>query len=468
MAANVPTIEELLALVQTLQAQVNALTAAAPAAPNVIAAPAAPVVFADTPSTLGVEDIIDYKTKQGNAIFERGCQALDDKALTDGFSMSMSQSVVFVEALQRKCTLMGWNQGTKQITSFINRDGKIIDIVKQYGQIDEATLKAQCETFCKPGAANAQSRAKQNNTMMCICLGKSLTAAAQAKLLAHRSEFTFDDVEYAPLMYKIIMRLTTMDSVATTQSLRENLQNLATFAVTVQGDIDKIHEEFDKNYSQIIARGATVDDPIQLLFDAYLAVPCYNFKKYIEIQQDNYLDGNLPGLSHDALRKMAKSKFDWLVNKKKWGARSPDDDKIVAMAAEIKDLKGQLKLNPQLSKLAAGGDKEDGGKKKGKAKNKKDKSNKREQTKDEAWKKVPPKQGDPKTKQHGKYTFNWCVHHMAWTVHKPSECKLGKQRAEEQKSTAHAHSAVVAASAASTVSPHFAALLATLSDEDDE
>ena len=46
-------------------------------------------------------------------------------------------------------------------------------------------------------------------------------------------------------MYKIIVRLTTMDYVATTQSLCENLQNLATFAATVQGNIDKIHEVFD-------------------------------------------------------------------------------------------------------------------------------------------------------------------------------------------------------------------------------
>ncbi len=68
---------------------------------------------------------------------------------------------------------------------------------------------------------------------MCICLSKSLTAAAQAKLLACRSEFTFDNVKYGPLMYKVIMNLTTMDSVATTQSLRENLQNLATYAATV-------------------------------------------------------------------------------------------------------------------------------------------------------------------------------------------------------------------------------------------
>ena len=168
---------------------------------------------------------------------------------------------------------------------------------------------------------------------------------------------------------------------------------------------------------------------------------------------------------------MAKSKFDWLVNKKKWGARSPDDDKIVAMAAEIHKLKGQLKLDPKLSQIAGGGkDDKDGGKKEGgKKRNKKDTSNKRKQKEDEAWKKVPPKDGDPKTKKVGELTFNWCIHHMAWTVHKPSDCKLGKKMAEEQKSSAKAHSAVVAASAAATVNPHFAAMLATLgSEEDDE
>jgi hypothetical protein len=465
MANPQPTIDELLAQIQALQAQVNAL--AAPA----VAAPAAPVIFADTPNTWGVDDVIDYKTKQGASIYERGCQALDDKALTEGFNMSMNQSVVFVEALHRKATQMGWNQGSKQITSFTNREAKAIDIIKEYGQIDEATLKTQCERFCKAGGADAQSRAKQNNTMMCSCLSKTLTAAAQAKLLACRSEFTFDGVEYAPLMFKIIMRLTTMDSVATNQSLRENLQALATFAATVQGDIDKIHEEFDKNYSQLISRGATVDDPIQILFDAYEAVPCYNFKKYIENQQNDYLDGKLTGLTHEALRKMAKSKFDWLVNKKKWGARSPDDDKIVAMAAEIHALKGQLKLAPKLADLANDKGKGDGKKGGQKKRNKKDTSNKRNQKKDEAWKKVPPKDGEPKEKKHGDYTFHWCEHHMAWTVHKPDACRLGKQHKDDQKSNYRASSATIAATAAvATINPHYAALLATLGklEEEDE
>ena len=221
MAQQAPTVQELLALIQKLRNQVDTLNKAATTGTT---ATTATVVFVDTPNTLEVENSIDYNTKQGASIYEQGCQALDDKAFTEGFSMSINQSVVFVEALHHKASQMGWNQGSKQITSFVNRDGNTIDIIKEYGQIDKVTLKTQCERFCKAGEADAQSRAKQNNTMMCICLGKTLTAPAQAKLLACYAEFTFYGVEYALLMYKIIMRLTTMDSVATNQTLRKNLQ----------------------------------------------------------------------------------------------------------------------------------------------------------------------------------------------------------------------------------------------------
>ncbi len=54
--------------------------------------------------------------------------------------------------------------------------------------------------------------------MMCMCLNKSLTASAKASLLTYQSEYTVDGVEYSPLMYKVIMHLATIDSVATTQN----------------------------------------------------------------------------------------------------------------------------------------------------------------------------------------------------------------------------------------------------------
>jgi hypothetical protein len=64
---------------------------------------------------------------------------------------------------------------------------------------------------------------------------------------------------------------------------------------------------------------------------------------------------------------------------------------------------------------------------------------------------------------------------MAWCMHKPSECCLGKEREEEQQKTKSAYTAnfaTYAPAAASMVDLHFQALLATigtaLQGEDEE
>jgi len=37
-----------------------------------------------------------------------------------------------------------------------------------------------------------------------------------------------------------------------------------------------------------------------------------------------------------------------------------------------------------------------------------------------AWKKVAPKNEEPHIKSIKSETFNWCVHHKAWCIHKPT------------------------------------------------
>jgi hypothetical protein len=108
-------------------------------------------------------------------------------------------------------------------------------------------------------------------------------------------------------------------------------------------------------------------------------------------KHDEYLDGNLTSLTHEAMMSMAKCKFDFLKTKGKWGAKSPDDEKIVAMAAEINSLKGQLKLDPKLSTIASEGKKGDG--KSSKKKNKKNTSNKKDQKKMRHGKRNHPRRG---------------------------------------------------------------------------
>jgi hypothetical protein len=75
---------------------------------------------------------------------------------------------------------MGWYQGAMQITSFSNSAGRQVNIIKSYGQIDKVALESAWERFCKPGGVDSQTRAKQNNTTMSICLAKLLMAHAQA------------------------------------------------------------------------------------------------------------------------------------------------------------------------------------------------------------------------------------------------------------------------------------------------
>ncbi len=118
-----------------------------------------------------------------------------------------------------------------------------------------AMLKTACERFFKAGEADSATQARQNNKMMSMCLANSLPLTAKVELLTYRNEYIFDGVKYALLMYKVIMRLATIKSVATTQTLRDNLQNLSVFAAMVSGNIDKINTEFIKNYSQIGSRG---------------------------------------------------------------------------------------------------------------------------------------------------------------------------------------------------------------------
>ncbi len=59
--------------------------------------------------------------------------------------MTANQTIVFTEALLSHATAMGWNKGSKQITTFNNSSGVPVDIIKRYGQIDEATLKTAFE-----------------------------------------------------------------------------------------------------------------------------------------------------------------------------------------------------------------------------------------------------------------------------------------------------------------------------------
>eukprot|EP00956_Cyclotella_meneghiniana_P020107 scaffold35036_cov36-Cyclotella_meneghiniana.AAC.1 len=151
----------------------------------------------------------------------------------------------------------------------------------------------------------------------------------------------------------------------------------------------------------------------------------------------------------DSLTKAAKARVQVFKDEYEFGDGGTPEVKVIVAAALYKIimrltiialealLDKNLKLTKDLQqKLKQKGDKdgqkEDGGGKATKTKNKKNIANKTRQKEDEAWKKVAPKDNEPKSKQIGKKTWNWCMHHQAWCIHKSSDCKLGKKQQESK------------------------------------
>ena len=381
--------------------------------------------YAATPGMHEASELLDYGTKSGKQAFLDGCAALDTK-----FDMTAASTVDFVHEIERRARISGWDVGTYDITNFNiapNTTGTtpiMKNLFLEYGQIPVSVLTTVCEDW--QTGDKKESRATQNNEQMGLCIIKSLTDEAKCRLTAHYHEFTFNKVIYAPLLFKVVMRLATVDSRATTAVLRENLHNLNHQMVLLNNDIPEFNRYFTNNYEQLIGRGESIDDPIHLLFKGYKAVSDIEFQRYVRAKEDDYMDHMpyLDGLTHVQLIQMMTDRY----NKKKvegtWMVQSAEEKKIIALTAELKEVKDALALSrPLLEKLKAGGTQNQGGEKKEKKKNKKPKGNKEQQKKDEQWKKKAPKDGEPKTKKHNKQTYHWCIHHMAWTVHTPEECR---------------------------------------------
>jgi hypothetical protein len=79
------------------------------------------VTFAATPVMVNHQDLINYSTKVGTTISNKGC----DKLITE-FDMKSSGTIVYTTKLQAKCVKMGWHIGTQQIINFTNTAGSTI------------------------------------------------------------------------------------------------------------------------------------------------------------------------------------------------------------------------------------------------------------------------------------------------------------------------------------------------------
>jgi hypothetical protein len=137
----------------------------------------------------------------------------------------------------------------------------------------------------------------------------------------------------------------------------------------------------------------------------------------------------------EQLLTMSLIKFQILKDSGKWNSLSPEQEQIVALTSEVTHLKDHnLKLanNAKPNKTKSSGGKP---KQTGKGKKPSKKSTDEEKW---AWKKIPPKEGGPQSKQMPDFDkiHHWCEDHQAWVVHTPASCTVRIAREEAEAAPA--------------------------------
>ena len=107
-------------------------------------------------------------------------------------------------------------------------------------------------------------------------------------------------------------------------------------------DIDKFHLYFYTNYNQLVGRGEHIDDPLLLLWDGYKVCIDSIFKKYMEPKEEDFLEERdyIKYIIYERLITMATNMYNILKKSGEWKAKSPEEEKIVALSAELNNVKG--------------------------------------------------------------------------------------------------------------------------------
>ena len=195
---------------------------------------------------------------------------------------------------------------------------------------------------------DTESRRAQNSNQMYVCIMGSLTDAGRAKLLTRTNLYTRNNVSSGPLLFKVLMMMATVDTVATISHIRLSLSNLDNYMTTVKDDIEKFNQYVRQQRQDLLARGQRSDDLFVNLFKGYLNCSDRNFTEYILRKKDIYEEGGnvtVDTLMHDALNKYKNIKLEG-----KWNSLTPEQEKLLTLTAEFQELKDKnLKLSKGLT-----------------------------------------------------------------------------------------------------------------------
>ena len=424
------------------------------------AAPVAPQqVFQLSPAS-NDSGIIDYTTKEGNKKFERATKALTN--VFDGKSINMT---VFKGDLAQRASNCGWSNGhaTSDVISIPGDNNVIKNLITEYSQLTSEQIMAWANT----NIVNQQTRKAQNNENMYQCLYNSISSEVLTEMLLRREAYTVNNVHIAALFYKCIMSYASVDTTATLSLTRAKLAALDKVMLELNSNIKEFNVEVGRLKASLAQYGTQSEDLVVNLFKGYKAARDNGFHEYIKGLERKYLYSE-EIYTADQLMSKALTAYQVEFDNGSWGKLSEDQEMLVAMQSELKQLKDKnLVVDTSGGKTKKKNQKKKTSSKKNKQSNHLSKS-KEQKDKDNAWK--LSREGNAKSKKVNGKTYYWCTNHNngkgMWTLHQPSECNNSSTSTTTSGSTTVANSATT--SRRVTHSETAAAAVATLEDSSSE
>ena len=360
-------------------------------------------VFALTPA-LATRGIIDYSTRAGERIYSSATKELDSTKY-DGEAQGL---MAFLDLLEERATNFGWDTTIMMIPDL---NGNLTNLLSGYGTITMEQIRTHEESYI-----STQTRNAQDSNLLYECIMNSISAECKAKLTIWKSEYKCRQLPSGNLLLKVLIHECHLDTNATVGGIRNRLSTLDMYLPTVGYNISKFNMYVKNLVDQLRARGQYTNDLLINLFKGYLSATDKSFTTYIEKKLEAYEEGQ--DMTADQLMLWARNKYDLLLDKGTWNAPTEQEEKIIALQAQVKEMAKKLSEKKPQSTTKNKATKSNGksnDKKKGKRTEKPD------------W--FTKKPSDPhKPITWNNREWNWCGKDTggkceSYVIHKASDCK---------------------------------------------
>jgi hypothetical protein len=379
--------------------------------------------FATSPAEQALNRLLVMSDKDDIKLYNKAIEKLMNG--NDLYDLSPENLKGFLDSLNDRANNYGWNEeaaGLLSIPEDVQDPNNMVhdNLLQSYGVITLQRVRDMEESIMP-----LPQRTTQDTKMLYECLMNSLTQTAKNQIQMYKEEFYVQGKPSGALLLRVIIRESHLDSYASTTVIRQELSRLDDYMTSVGSDVFKFNQHVQSLVAALAARNATTQDLLTNLFVAYKSASDKTFREYAaQIESD--IEDEKYALTAQQLMVKMNTKYRALRVKKLWNAPTAEDEKIMALQAQIDSfsaMKRDKKREPKTVKRGSD----------------KDSKIKRYST-DPEWltKNIKPTPAS-KVMKHKGSPWHWCGTETGgkcggkWRKHKPTDCKGIPARTDDKQ-----------------------------------